>query len=212
MDYNAESTKWREKKRILKGYDVFAPGYDELYSEEQDKKYASVSQYLNCIQPPVLDCGCGTGRLLQSSFMRDKTAVGIDYSYNMVSQAKKRLCHLSNIALVQADAEHLPFRDEVFGTVVSFSLFEDLPDWTCPLTEIYRVARKSSLVIISSLKSNFQHQAFSRLCSRLCLAPAYFLASEGLKDYVAVCTKNNPGFPPGPKSFIETKEHQSKSS
>ncbi len=203
--------KWHDKKRILRGYDTFATGYDGLYSEEQDKKYASVSPCFRSFKSPILDSGCGTGRLLDSPTINGKTAVGVDYSYLMLLQAKKRLRKRENIALVQADAEYLPFRDQVFGTVVSFSLLEDLSDWKNAITEMCRVAGNSSLLVISSLKKNFQYEAFLQHCKELNLAPVYAVDVKDIKDFVAVYTKKGVITSIRPNSFLEAKEHQHQS-
>src|SRR2546423_1219510 len=61
---------------------------------------------------PVLDLGCGTGRLGEHLAARN-AVVGVDLSGEMLAAARRRLG--DRIALVQASAMHLPFADGTFA-------------------------------------------------------------------------------------------------
>jgi ubiquinone/menaquinone biosynthesis C-methylase UbiE len=66
---------------------------------------------------PVLEIGCGTGRLLSELQQRAGFAVGLDLSASMLRAANRR--RTGNYRLVRADGTRLPFRDSSFQTVVS---------------------------------------------------------------------------------------------
>ncbi|MCJ7770418.1 class I SAM-dependent methyltransferase, partial [Candidatus Bathyarchaeota archaeon] len=48
-----------------------------------------------------------------------------------------------------ADADHLPFREQVFDSVFSFTLLQNMPDPSFTLCEILRVAGTNGLVVAS---------------------------------------------------------------
>lgn len=185
-----EQVVYKEKKRVLRGYNASASTYDELYSQEQHEKYVSAIQYSCHVRSPVLDCGCGTGLILESSMLQGKVYVGVDYSRNMLLTAKSRVREAEQASLVQADVEHLPFKDGSFASLVSFSLLEDLPDWTKVFAEMSRVTKRASYMIVSSLKKNFQHDSFNTITAKLHLHVKDFLSINHVKDYVVICVNS----------------------
>ena len=171
----------------MRGYEACAAGYDELYSDEQDEKYRCLRDYWSQLCSPVLDCGCGTGRLLQSPWMQGKASVGVDCSLSMLMRARQRLREVEGIALVQADVEYLPFRDRTFNGVISFSVVEDLPEWARVIGEMSRVARKGSCIIMSSVRKAFRRKAFSELLAKSDVRLMRFIEERHVKDNVAIC-------------------------
>ena len=61
----------------------------------------------------VLEVGCGAGNVLEQ--VKQSTLVGIGLSDFMLNKARRRLG--PRVALVKANAEKLPFVDEVFGKI-----------------------------------------------------------------------------------------------
>jgi ubiquinone/menaquinone biosynthesis C-methylase UbiE len=106
-----------------------------------------------CKPQTVLEIGVGQGRLF--SKIENIPGVGIDLSINMLKCFKKKSA--SNVELVQADANHLPFRDECFDLVYTCTVLIHIPDTLIELavSEIKRVAR-NNIFIIEQLP-NFQH-------------------------------------------------------
>ena len=127
-------------------YDVPAEGYEELYGEEQKKKYRAVFK-----SPPkikrLLDVGCGTALLL--SYLRRISYkgiyVGLDIDLSRLKVASKRKDSLSDF--VRGDAHHLPFRKKGFETAVSFTVIHLLQ----PSTAIRELERVSSKTVILTL-------------------------------------------------------------
>lgn len=66
----------------------------------------------------------------------------LDYSEDMLEQAKKRLGHVANIAFLQGDVGQMPFKDESFDTVLSMNGFHAFPDKDQAFGETYRVLKK----------------------------------------------------------------------
>ena len=83
------------------------------YTEEQQAKYALILDELPDADL-VLDNGCGTGLLFP---LIDSSLVGLDLSGELLRTARERLTDVQY--LVQGDSEYLPFRDNVFDSVVS---------------------------------------------------------------------------------------------
>src|SRR6185503_11029630 len=85
---------------------------------------------------PVLDLGCGTGRLAEEA-ARDHRVVGLDVSGAMLREASRRL--RGRAALVQGSAFRLPFDDAVFGGAVSGFVLRNLDDLPEAFLELVRV-------------------------------------------------------------------------
>lgn len=90
----------------------------------------------------VLDLGCGTGRNLPL-FGREVRAVGLDPCHESLLAARRRA---PGVPLVRARAEALPFRDNVFDTVVSGLVFCSVGDVPCGLAEVRRVLKPGGLL------------------------------------------------------------------
>jgi ubiquinone/menaquinone biosynthesis C-methylase UbiE len=127
-------------------YDAVAKGYDELYGEEQRRKYKIG---LKKLKPSykVLDVGCGTA-LLFLELPKGTYYLGIDVSPGMLEVAKERVKN-SLADLVLATAEALPLRSKSFPTCYSFTVLQNVEDPERALEEVRRVCAKA---VVSSLK------------------------------------------------------------
>ena len=131
---------WERKRSAVAWYNALSRGYDELYGEEQKRKYFEVIKRFK-IEGKVLDVGCGTGLFCKYV---NGLYVGLDISEGMIRKCKERC---ENVVI--ADAEHLPFRDKAFDICVSFTVLQDLPNPRRAVEEMLRVCRN---VIVSSMK------------------------------------------------------------
>ncbi len=66
----------------------------------------------------TLEIACGTGQLLPELASRASFVAGFDRSQSMLNPARRRSTR-DSIAVLQADAKSIPFRDGSFDTVVS---------------------------------------------------------------------------------------------
>jgi len=136
---------FHEKVReTAKYYDAISKGYDELYGEEQRRKY---SVGLKLLKPGwrVLDVGCGTALLAES--VSGSFYVGLDVSKGMLREAAKRKRGL--VELVLGDARYLPFRSSSFDSCYSFTMLQNVPEPERALEEMRRVCKKA---LVSSLR------------------------------------------------------------
>jgi len=113
---------------------------------EVAKKYLAIINALpgNCL----LDIGVGDGRFIMPCVETGlKTYVGLDVSKETLLNAKNnRLSkeYESVIFLVQGDAEHLPFREEMFDRVICVATSWYLPNLQSFISEISRVSKSQS--------------------------------------------------------------------
>lgn len=86
----------------------------------------------------ILDIGTGTGRFAE--FFNDAgfNVMGIDVSLPMMAKAREKKFR----NLVQADAHHLPFRNETFDGALMIHVLHLVRDWVQVVHEVGRVTRK----------------------------------------------------------------------
>jgi SAM-dependent methyltransferase len=98
-----------------------------------------------------LDIGCNWGRWCIAASRAGFTPVGIDPSYEAVHAARSVARQLAVEAhFVVGDARHLPFRDDLFDFVFSYSVLQHLPREQVAesLTAIRRVLRPGGRAMI----------------------------------------------------------------
>lgn len=100
---------------------------------------------LSAIQGKILDLGCGTGITLET-FQDYGCVMGVDNSEHALKFSKLR----GQFRLIQANIEkHLPFKQNVFDTVLAFDVLEHLEDDAIVMNELHRICKKGSNVIIT---------------------------------------------------------------
>ena len=65
----------------------------------------------------------------------------LDYSEDMLTQARERLGDCRNVRLIQGDVGQMPFRNGAFDIVLSMNGFHAFPDKRAAFRETYRVLR-----------------------------------------------------------------------
>jgi malonyl-CoA O-methyltransferase len=137
-----------EDHKIAEWYNNLSSSYDELYGQEQSIKHRAVKNFIrNDRFKILLDVGCGSGALLESTEQCYEYAVGIDISIRMIKAAKKK--RLRNIDLVLASSSLLPIKEETIDCLVSISALK--ADSTLPsfLSEMKRISGKHSVQAVS---------------------------------------------------------------
>jgi ubiquinone/menaquinone biosynthesis C-methylase UbiE len=90
----------------------------------------------------VLECGCGTGLLLERIARFARTAKGIDLSPGMLDHARAR-----GLDVREGSVTQLPFEAESFDVACSFKVLAHVPDIGKALAEMARVTRRGGVVI-----------------------------------------------------------------
>lgn len=111
-------------------------------ADRAKRDYAYYSDHLEFEDKKILDVGCGDGTKTNYYAKYCSEIVGVDFR----KQFRKKL---DNVSFIQADASHLPFRNDAFDAVLSNDAFEHISRPNDCLGEIKRVARKSGMICIN---------------------------------------------------------------
>ena len=188
MDKNLAN--WNKKRKVMRNYDSSAAAYDRQYTEEQTAKIRLMLQNLGQGKVSlVLDDGCGTGLLFVQIQGFAEYVVGIDFSRKLLKRAKKRAKRLSNVAVVCADADHLPFLEQIFDAAFAMTLLQNMPKPIDTFREMERVCKRGSTLAVTGLKKQFSLEEFESLINKTPLRISRIVTNDGLKDYVAVCRR-----------------------
>lgn len=131
------------KKQQL--FDRWAPFYDVLFPSVFYQ--ATHIRLLDYVELPknaqVLDIGCGTGRLLNrlAAKYSDLQGTGLDFSAEMVQQARCSNHHRPRLIFVQGDVAPLRFADEQFDAIFNTLSFLHYPEPERVLAEVSRVLK-----------------------------------------------------------------------
>ncbi len=182
---------WDQKRKLIRRYDLTAKMYDVRYAEEQELKYKTALKRLKAIRNgSALDVGCGTGLLFKHVAAEAKTVVGVDISGKLLLRAKESARDFRNVHLVQADADHMPFKDNHFSVVFAFTVLQNMPKPLETLNEIKRVAKLEASIVVTGLKKAFSLEAFGMLLQSAGLRLVSLEDADALKCYVATTVRN----------------------
>lgn len=130
-----------------KGWDEYADFYDWENARtigRRDVKYWR--RFVRDLKAPVLELGCGTGRILAPIAREGRRVVGVDRSAPMLARAigrARRLPPGRRPEMARADIRSLPFRSASFGGVIAaYGLLQSLltdADLEAAVTEAARV-------------------------------------------------------------------------
>jgi ubiquinone/menaquinone biosynthesis C-methylase UbiE len=90
----------------------------------------------------VLECGCGTGLILERIKEHARRAVGIDLSPGMLELARAR-----GLDVHEGSVTELPFPDASFDVTCSFKVLAHVPDIGRALAEMARVTRPGGVLL-----------------------------------------------------------------
>ena len=138
------------KKQQL--FDRWAPFYDCLFpSVFYQAIHKRLLDYVELPeQAKVLDIGCGTGRLLNRLAAKypNLQGTGLDFSSEMLRQARRSNCHRPRLIFVQGNAAPLRFVSEQFDAVFNTISFLHYAEPERVLAEIYRVLRPGGMLYL----------------------------------------------------------------
>jgi ubiquinone/menaquinone biosynthesis C-methylase UbiE len=126
-------------------FNAWAATYDWLFPSVIYQ--AAHRQMLDWVDLPhqatVLDIGCGTGHLLFRllNHYPDLQGTGLDFSPEMLRQARQARGDRTSLIFVQGDAEALRFADAQFDAVFCTFSFMHYPHPQQVLAEVHRVLR-----------------------------------------------------------------------
>lgn len=151
------------KHRARTSFDSWADSYDRSllnYFLFRPCYYAFIEeiarwQVANKAAPTVLDIGCGTGTLgalLANSNLEIRHFVGLDYALQMCQRAAEKAPRVSASGanrFVNADSEHLPFRDQSFDIVTCANSFHHYPHQQTVVNQMRRILKPGGQLMIA---------------------------------------------------------------
>jgi SAM-dependent methyltransferase len=130
-------------------YDDFARSYETCRAPHAPRGYHALVDDLEvglveryATGKDVLECGCGTGLLLESIARFAKSARGLDLSRGMLERARAR-----GLDVEEGSITRLPFPDAAFDVVCSFKVLAHVPEVGRALSEMVRVTRPGGIVL-----------------------------------------------------------------
>ena len=178
---------WRQKRSVMRRYNLTAQIYDARYSEEQEAKYQVALKNLDVNRGAVLDVGCGSGLFFSHVADKAATVVGVDVSLNLLQLAKERAKNYSNVHLVQADADHLPFKQDIFSHVFAFTVLQNMPNPTQTLEGFKLVAKREGVIVVTGLKAAVPLEVFGGYLEAAGLRVVSLMDDDALRCYVVTC-------------------------
>jgi ubiquinone/menaquinone biosynthesis C-methylase UbiE len=137
-------------QRLRRYWDSHADRYDKEMSFFDRRLFADNRQWV-CSRATgrVLEVAIGTGLNL-SHYPKDIQLTGLEFSPVMMDHARRRADDLGcDVALVEGDAQALPFDDASFDTVVCTYGLCAVPDDRQAVTEMVRILRPGGLLLLA---------------------------------------------------------------
>lgn len=135
-------------------YRDIAPWYD-LEFDEFDADVDLYRGYADMVGSPILELGCGTGRLVIALSNAGYEVVGVDSSEAMLERARDRLraAHIDNVALLRRDMRQLGDLEDgrfrlVFSAMNSFLHLENRVDQITTLQSASRVLHHRGILVL----------------------------------------------------------------
>jgi ubiquinone/menaquinone biosynthesis C-methylase UbiE len=135
--------------RLRNLWDRYAPRYDRD-TGFYDLLLLGDSRSWACAQASgqVLEVAVGTGRNL-AFYPPGIQLIGIDFSPAMLDIARSGAAGLGiDVSLIEGDAQHLPFADHRFDTVVCTLALSSIPDPAAAINEMHRVLRPGGQLLV----------------------------------------------------------------
>jgi len=136
------------------GWDDYAAYYDWENAQTVGRRDIAFWRRMAApVEGPILELGCGTGRVALPVARHGSTVVGIDRSASMLARARMRVRRArlgARVKLIRGDIRHLPFPEKSFDLVMApYGILQSLLDerlLAATLKDVRRVlTRKGTL-------------------------------------------------------------------
>lgn len=175
------------------GWDEYAPFYDWENARTMGRRDVKFWQGLaSRIGGPVLELGCGTGRVSLPVARTGAELVGVDRSSEMLARARRRLRRstvVRSLRLVKGDIRSLPFRTGRFRVVIApYGILQSLldgADLEQTLDSVARVLRRGGtlgLDLVADLPAWDEYRGRIRLRGRRGSGHRYLTLVESVRQ------------------------------
>lgn len=127
-------------------YDANVEGADTIFGvyNHESEIYGLIYYFDKDKLDLLLDAGCGNGRFLET-LPPETVSVGIDASLNLLKAAQRRKRGHFHVC---CELENLPFKDNLFGTVISCRVIQHLKKQEEAVSELCRITRDQGDLIL----------------------------------------------------------------
>ena len=141
-----EFKEWNERMVMKYDPDAFHHHSNPFVRFTEKERVKAIYKLMDVSQKDrVLEIGCGAGNILEKA--PSGKLFGVDISLFILNKAKQKLN--KKVCLFQANAQTLPFKDQVFTRVICSEVLEHLLDPSAALNEAARILGNQGVVIIS---------------------------------------------------------------
>lgn len=156
-------------------------------SGKRSNKIRIVSHLLGDIQgKSILDIGIGSGFFSRFCLQKKAKTISLDFADAILQYHRK---NDPDFQLVQADAQHLPFKNESFDIVLALDVIEHLYSPLDFLKEVNRVLKKEGRLILMTPNTANIFEKTLKLFFRIPLSILNKISARGLqKEDSAHCT------------------------
>ena len=151
------STPKDKTAKVLRNWEKSAPKYDKKIAAYERGQLRGGREWIGeRLTGRVLEVAIGTGRNLLN-YPSDISVTGIDLSPSMLAIARQRAADLDRtVDLRTGDAEHLPFADGSFDTVVCALSLCTIPNPAVAIEEMRRVLVPGGrMLLLDHIKSTW---------------------------------------------------------
>jgi len=142
---------------LRSAYDTWHQRIYDADPEHEDASspwYELVQEYIGDVtNQRVLEVACGRGGFVRQLTRAGARVIGCDFSAAALNAAHTKLLApgmKSTSALVQGDAQKLPFQNETFDIVISCETIEHLPQVQNAICEMHRVTRRGGKLFLTT--------------------------------------------------------------
>ncbi|MHA1667671.1 MAG: class I SAM-dependent methyltransferase [Candidatus Heimdallarchaeaceae archaeon] len=176
----------KKKHEIRRKYDETADIYDQRYEKIQLQKYIEVFEKIDITDSHIiLDLGGGTGLLEQFLGVNATKIFNCDLSFRMLQIGKKKQ---KNSSFILADSELLPFKEEAFETITSFSMIQNVETPTQVVKQCKKVLKSGGVMIFTALKKKFNPDEIQKVFLKEEMSIELFW-SLSIEDYAIIAKK-----------------------
>jgi SAM-dependent methyltransferase len=127
----------------------------ETPAQSDDAEFGNLEANLRFLEevglPPrparILEIGSGRGTLLADLRARGLDVVGVEISADRIAEARARF---GDVPIQQIAGTTLPFADATFDVVLSFDVFEHIPDTDAHIDEVQRVLKPGGWYLLQT--------------------------------------------------------------
>ena len=139
------------KQRTKSSFSKSAPKYDNIAGLQfkiADILVSMLDKSERSLR--ILDIGTGTGYLINKleRIFPNAKIYAADIAFGMVKMSSAKKC-INRTSFIQADAEFLPYKNDMFDIAISNSAYQWMEDYSRGISELYRVIKPEGKFLFS---------------------------------------------------------------